>query len=132
MLEFFGVEGRTPAGNPSPPMFTARATDYFGPFFGSTNAGLRLMRGILPILFVGGAILALRKFSMTKDDHAMIQQLIADKHENGFVEPPLQTKVRMGLIAGQSWDDMWIGRAQPPQSPPRGASSPKEEPLAKT
>ncbi|MCL2532175.1 MAG: MFS transporter [Oscillospiraceae bacterium] len=114
MLEFFGVEGRTPAGNPSPPMFTARATDYFGPFFGSTNAGLRLMRGILPMLFVGGAILALRKFTMTKDDHELIKQLIAEKHEHGFVAPPLQTKVRIEEIAGQKWEDMWIGKVGKP------------------
>ncbi|MCL2445263.1 MAG: MFS transporter [Oscillospiraceae bacterium] len=110
MLEFFGVEGRTPAGNPSPPMFAARATDYFGSFFGSTNAGLRLMRGILPMLFVGGAMLALRKFTMTKDDHVLIKQLIAEKHENGFVDPPDEVKTRMGEIAGQPWDDMWIGQ----------------------
>jgi len=110
MLEFWGVQGRTPAGDPAPPMFNVRATDFFGPALGSTTTGLRLMRGVLPILFVGGAILALRRFTMTKDDHKIIQQLIAEKHEKGIVEPTEEVKARMEEIAGQKWGDMWIGQ----------------------
>lgn len=114
MLEFFGVEGRTPGGQPAPPMFNARARNYLGPVLGSTNAGMRLMRGILPMLFIGGAILALRKFTMTKDDHAAMQEMIAVKHEHGAVEPPSEVKARMEAIAGQKWEDMWIGKAGVP------------------
>jgi len=109
-LEFFGVEGGVP-GAPGQSMFNARAAHYVGPFFGSPNAGMRLVRGVLPIFFVGAAMLTLRRFTMTKADHKLIQELIAEKHANGAVDPTDEQKARLEEIAGQKWDDMWIGQA---------------------
>jgi len=112
ILEFFGIEGSVSGYEGDGVMFSARAANIVGPRWGGPNAGMRLVRGVLPMIFIGLTMLALRRFTMTKDDHKLIQELIKEKHENGMVEITDKQKARMEEIAGQKWEDMWIGRVE--------------------
>jgi len=109
ILEFFGIQGGA-AGYENEPMFRARAANIVGPVLGGPNAGMRLVRGVLPMIFVGCAMLALRRFRMTKEDLVRIQELIREKHETGNASAAPEEIARMEEITGQKWEDMWIGQ----------------------
>ena len=49
---------------------------------------------------------------MKKRDHEVIQAVIAQKHETGTCEISEADKERLEEIAGQSWDNMWIGKSE--------------------
>ena len=55
------------------------------------------------------AIIAIYKYKMTKSDHEMIRAAIAEKKEKGFVTLTDEQKAKCEELAGQKWEDMWIG-----------------------
>ncbi len=75
-----------------------------------TVFGLRLLFTYLPILFGVLTWILVNKFTMTKTDHEEIQRVIKEKHENGTFSITEAQKKRLEVIAGQKWDDMWIGK----------------------
>ena len=59
---------------------------------------------------------------MTKTDHEEIQRVIKEKHETGRVTIDDAQKARIERIAGQKWENMWIGRdtvSAPPAEEPQ-------------
>ena len=50
---------------------------------------------------------------MTKNDHKEIQRVIKEKHETGTVTISDEQKKRLERIAGQKWENMWIGQYAP-------------------
>ncbi len=117
ILEWFGVSVKDAQGNAKPTMFSARATSLFGSKLGGPSAGLRLVHGALPMMFTLLSMLALRKYTMTRDEHKRIREAIALKHaqQNGEALPeniPELTEAeqqRLSEIAGLPWESMWIG-----------------------
>ena len=48
---------------------------------------------------------------MTKTDHEEIKRVIKEKHETGSCSISDTGKKRIEKIAGQKWEDMWIGKS---------------------
>jgi len=103
LLEWFGVA----QDSTKVPLFTARAKNVYGGF--TPSFGLKLSNAFLPIVFLGLALVQLRKYKMTKQDHELIRRVIAQKHEEGKAEVTDEERAKLEEIAGQAWDAMWVG-----------------------
>ena len=75
-----------------------------------TVFGLRLIFTYLPLLFGILTWILVNRFTMTKTDHEEIQRVIKEKHETGGTTITEEEKARLERIAGQKWEDMWIGQ----------------------
>lgn len=74
-----------------------------------TTFGLRLNFVIIPSVLALLSVISIYRYTMTKKDHECIKELLAARHEHGFVaEPEPKTKKRLEKIAGKKWDEMWI------------------------
>ena len=76
--------------------------------------GIKFTYSILPIIFATFSIIGIYRYKMTKSDHELIKKAIADKKENGSVELTDEEKKICEEIAGQKWENMWIGKATVP------------------
>ena len=110
ILEWFGVE--TGAEGEKDTLFKARAANLLGPKLGGPLAGMRLVHGALPMVFAGLALLFLRRYTMTRGDHKLMQELIREKRETGAASVTPEQRARLEEIAGQKWDEMWIGAGE--------------------
>ncbi len=72
--------------------------------------GLRLTYIYLPIVFIVLSAISVFNYSMTKKDHEMIKAAIQEKKEKGFAELTEEQKVLCEKIAGQRFENMWIGK----------------------
>ena len=106
LLEWFGVAQKTTAV----PLFSARAQNLYGGF--TTSFGLKLSNAFLPIVFLGCALVSLRKYKMTKQDHELIRRAIAQRHEEGRADVTDEERAKLEEIAGQAWDKMWVSGAE--------------------
>ncbi len=77
---------------------------------GTAELGIRLAVSWLPALFTVISLILIFRFKMKKRDHEIIQQVIKEKHETGTCNISSSDKKRLELIAGQKWEDMWIGQ----------------------
>ncbi len=73
--------------------------------------GIRLAVSWLPAIFMIIALILTFRYKMRKRDHEIIQDVIKQKHETGTCEISEADKERLEEIAGQSWDNMWIGKS---------------------
>jgi len=87
------------------------AYDIFGPFFDGTF-GIKFFSAIVPLLCIVGSLLALRHFTMTKEQHTMIRAAIATKRKYGAVILNDKDKKACEAIAGQKWEDMWLSTVE--------------------
>jgi hypothetical protein len=71
---------------------------------------VRICVAVIPILCVIVSMLALRGFSMSKDDHKMIRDAINERKETGAVTLTDEQIKVCERIAGQKWETMWIGK----------------------
>ena len=55
------------------------------------------------------ALILLKRFKMTKDDHTMIRAAIATKHKYGTVTLTEQEKKRCELLSGYKLENTWLG-----------------------
>jgi oligogalacturonide transporter len=81
-----------------------------------TIFGLRLNFSVMPIIFGILTLILIKSFTMTKNDHKEIQRVIKERHENGTVTISDEQKKRLERIAGQKWENMWIGQTVPAYS----------------
>ncbi|MCR5150308.1 MAG: MFS transporter [Clostridiales bacterium] len=72
--------------------------------------GVRLCVAVIPILASLVSLYLLHKFRMTKDDHALIRAVIAEKKENGRIELTQEQTERLETISGKKMSEMWIGK----------------------
>ncbi len=72
--------------------------------------GVRLCVAIVPIAAALVSLFLLRRFQMTKDDHAMIRAAIAAKHRFGAVALTGEQIARCEAISGQKFSDTWLGK----------------------
>ena len=104
LLEWFGVAQESATLT----MFDARAKNLWGGF--TPAFGLKFSNAFLPIVFLGLALLSLRKYKMTRQDHELIRRAVAQKHEEGRAEVTDEERAKLEEIAGQAWDVMWVGK----------------------
>ncbi|MDR1410392.1 MAG: MFS transporter [Oscillospiraceae bacterium] len=73
--------------------------------------GLRVTFAILPAILVVASIILSRRFKMNKNDHVLIVRVIAEKKAQGTVTITAEEKATLENLAGQRFEDMWIGQA---------------------
>ena len=71
--------------------------------------GIRICVSILPMISATVALILLKRFKMTKDDHTMIRAAIATKHKYGTVTLTEQEKKRCELLSGYKLENTWLG-----------------------
>lgn len=76
----------------------------------SAITGVRLCIAAIPIAAALIALILLKNFHMTKDDHAMIRAAIATKKKYGSVTLTSEQKKRCELISGQKLESTWLGQ----------------------
>lgn len=75
-----------------------------------TNIGLRVCYSVIPAILALFCVISVYRYSMTKSDHEEIKRIIKEKHETGSCTISDKDKKRIEKIAGQKWEDMWIGK----------------------
>lgn len=75
-----------------------------------TNIGLRVCYSVIPAILALFCVISVYRYSMTKSDHEEIKRVIKEKHETGSCSISDKDKKRIEKIAGQKWEDMWIGK----------------------
>ena len=84
-----------------------------GTLFAQTDSavmGVRICVAVIPIIAAVVALILLKNFRMTKDDHTMIRAAIATKHKYGSVTLTPEQKERCELISGQKLENTWLGQ----------------------
>lgn len=76
----------------------------------SALTGVRICVAVIPIIAAVVALILLKKFQMTKDDHTMIRAAIAVKHKYGSVTLSDEEIARCELITGQKLENTWLGK----------------------
>ena len=76
---------------------------------GSAILGVRICVAVIPIFAAIIALILLKNFKMTKEDHTMIRAAIAVKHKYGSVTLTDEHKKRCELISGQKFKKTWLG-----------------------
>lgn len=72
--------------------------------------GVRVCVAIIPIVAALISLLLLKKFQMTKDDHALIRAAVATKQKYGTVTLTAEQIKRCELISGQKIENTWLGK----------------------
>ena len=78
----------------------------------SAVIGVRICVAVIPIVAAFVALILLKNFRMTKDDHTMIRAAIATKHKYGSVTLTPEQKERCELISGQKIENTWLGQGE--------------------
>lgn len=76
----------------------------------SAILGVRICVAVIPIIASIIALILLKKFKMTKEDHTMIRAAIATKHKYGSVTLTSEQIKRCEMISGQKLDKTWLGQ----------------------
>lgn len=76
----------------------------------SAILGVRICVAVIPIIASIIALVLLKKFKMTKEDHTMIRAAIATKHKYGSVNLTSEQIKRCEMISGQKLDKTWLGQ----------------------
>ena len=77
---------------------------------GSAVLGVRICVAVIPIVAAIVALILLKNFRMTKDDHTMIRAAVATKHKYGSVTLTKEQLERCELISGQKFENTWLGQ----------------------
>ena len=84
-----------------------------GNLFAQTDSavwGVRICVAVIPIVAAIIALILLKNFKMTKDDHTMIRAAVATKKKYGSVTLTEEEKKRIELISGQKLENTWLGQ----------------------
>ncbi|MBR3587961.1 MAG: MFS transporter [Clostridia bacterium] len=84
-----------------------------GNLFAQTDSavwGVRICVAVIPIVAAIIALILLKNFKMTKDDHTMIRAAVATKKKYGSVTLTEDEKKRIELISGQKLENTWLGQ----------------------
>ncbi len=83
----------------------------------SAVMGVRICVAVIPIVAAFVALILLKNFRMTKDDHTMIRAAVATKHKYGSVTLTQEQKERCELISGQKLENTWLGQGKNDEEP---------------
>ncbi len=84
-----------------------------GTLFTQTDSavwGVRICVAVIPIVAAIIALILLKNFKMTKDDHTMIRAAVATKKKYGSVTLTEEEKRCCELISGQKLENTWLGQ----------------------
>lgn len=84
-----------------------------GALYQQTNSaiwGVRICVALIPIIASIVALVLLKSFKMTKDDHAMIRAAVATKHKYGSVTLTDEQKKVLEAVTGQKLENTWLGK----------------------
>lgn len=76
----------------------------------SAVLGVRICVAVIPIVASIVALVLLKNFKMTKEDHTMIRAAVATKHKYGTVTLTEEQKKRFEMISGQKLENTWLGQ----------------------
>ncbi|MGN1444507.1 MAG: MFS transporter [Acutalibacteraceae bacterium] len=76
----------------------------------SAVLGVRICVAVIPIIAAVIALILLKKFKMTKEDHTMIRAAVATKHKYGSVTLSDEERERIELVSGQKLENTWLGK----------------------
>lgn len=76
----------------------------------SAVIGVRICVAVIPIVASIVALILLKNFKMTKDDHTMIRAAVTTKHKYGTVTLTDEQKKRFEMISGQKLENTWLGQ----------------------
>ena len=76
----------------------------------SAVLGVRICVAVIPIIAAVIALILLKKFKMTKEDHTMIRAAVATKHKYGSVTLSDEERERIELVSGQKIENTWLGK----------------------
>ncbi len=76
----------------------------------SAVMGVRICVAVVPIVAAVIALILLKRFQMTGEDHTMIRAAVAVKHKYGSVTLTPEQIKRCELISGQSFEKTWLGK----------------------
>ncbi len=76
----------------------------------SAVLGVRICVAVIPIVASIVALVLLKNFKMTKEDHTMIRAAVATKHKYGTVTLTEEQKKRFEMISGQRLENTWLGQ----------------------
>lgn len=76
----------------------------------SAIMGVRICVAVIPIIAAVVALILLRNFKMTKEDHTMIRAAIATKQKYGSVTLTDYEKERCYAVSGQKFENTWLGK----------------------
>lgn len=76
----------------------------------SAVLGVRICVAVIPIVAAVIALILLKRFKMTKEDHTMIRAAVATKHKYGSVTLSEEEKERIELVSGQRIENTWLGK----------------------
>ena len=117
-LEWFGVNTSTGSSTTLRGAVESgkHAYDLFGPFFGAAF-GIKFFSAGVPLLCILGSLLALKNFTMTKQQHTMIRAAVATRKRYGGVLLTEKDKNACEQIAGQKWENMWLSTCEEGATP---------------
>lgn len=72
--------------------------------------GVRICVAVVPIVAALIALFLLKRFQMTGEDHTMIRAAVAAKKKYGSVTLTPEQIARCELIAGQKYENTWLGK----------------------
>ena len=84
-----------------------------GELYQQTNTavwGIRICVAVIPIVAAIVSLILLKRFEMTKEDHAMIRAAIATKRAYGAVSLSEDQKERIEKVSGQKLEKTWLGK----------------------
>lgn len=76
----------------------------------SAITGVRICVAVIPIAASLISLFLLKRFKMTKEDHAMIRAAVAVKHKYGSVTLSDEQKARLEAVSGQKMENTWLGK----------------------
>ena len=79
--------------------------------------GLRLNFVFIPTVLALFCVLSIYRYSMTKQDHELMLELIRDRREKGRAQVTDEQRERIEKITGVKWENMWIGQTEQIDAP---------------
>ncbi len=76
------------------------------------NVGIKFFAAFVPMLCIVFCLIALKNFSMTKEDHGLIRAAIAAKKKYGAVKMTPEQIRTCEKISRQPWESMWISQTE--------------------
>ena len=72
--------------------------------------GIRFTYAVIPITMLLFSIVSAFRYKMTKKDHELVKRVIMQKQTEGRVDVTPEEMRTLEEIAGQKFEDMWIGK----------------------
>ena len=76
--------------------------------------GVSLCFTLIPICFLTLALLAILRYDLTREKHALVKEKIREKHETGFARVSDAERRTLEQLAGMPYEQMWLSKPGKP------------------